>query len=169
MSDSQVISSSEQVIRVLHEAWIVDGQLQLNAFTLRKAETYISVNRPAIDSFSDDICDFIDSHSGFKAANDSNCYQRALLCVGDVRDVSVVFKDKVANLKVEVEPRDFHYKSHAGIFTCVEGRRIKGGMVGEFEAVDGQVVSYDDILLKVQYKLVDLSQIELCQIPDKSR
>ena len=44
------IDNSETVVRILHKEWVVDGQLQITAFALRQGESYISVNRPAIDS-----------------------------------------------------------------------------------------------------------------------
>ena len=70
------------------------------------------------------------------------------------------FKEKVVNLTIEVEPRDTHYKSHAGIFTRFEGRNIKGGQNADIAIGEGEVVSYEDVLLKVQHQLLAISTLE---------
>ena len=51
MNSASTISGDETVIRVLHRDWFVDDELQIFAFALRQNETYISVNRPIIESF----------------------------------------------------------------------------------------------------------------------
>lgn len=122
-----------------------------------------SVNRLGIDSFTNDVREFISKHPAYKITE--NSYQRAELNVGSVRDVSISFKEKVADLSVEVEPRDSHFKSHAGVFTRIKDKNIKGGQQKDVTIEDGQVVSYEDIHMKVQYALVALSQLETCMIP----
>jgi len=164
MSLGTVVGNDEQIVRILHRDWIVDGMLQVSAFALRDKETYLSVNRPAIKTFSDDVRDFVMSHSAFKTGDDSNTYQRANFNVGEVRSISVSLKDKVANLAVEVEPRDSHYKSHAGIFTRIEGKNIKGGQQDSIVAREGETISYEAIQMKVQYALLALSKLEGCHL-----
>ena len=51
MITSSVIGDNEKVVRILHRDWVVDGVVMINAFTLRQNETYLSVNRPAIESY----------------------------------------------------------------------------------------------------------------------
>lgn len=46
MTSTSAVSNEELVARILHQDWVVDGVIQLGAFTLRLNETYISVNRP---------------------------------------------------------------------------------------------------------------------------
>lgn len=152
------VSDDEQVARILHKDWVIDGELQLAAFALVPNETYLSVNRLAIESFSDDVKDFIDRHPDYKVSDDT--YQQAVLNVKSVRDLNIEFNENLASLTVEVEPRDVHYKSHAGVFTRIEGKNLKGGQVGEVFANDGQIVSYDAIHLKVYMELLQMSKLE---------
>lgn len=53
------VSSSEKVARILNPEWIEDGILMHEAFMLRDGETYISVNRPSVDSYDKDVTDFV--------------------------------------------------------------------------------------------------------------
>lgn len=164
MSSGAVVGNDEQIVRILHRDWIVDGILQISAFALRDKETYLSVNRSAIETFSDDVYDFIMSHSAFKTVDDSNTYQRANLIVGEVRSISVSLKEKVADLAVEVEPRDSHYKSHAGIFTRIKGKNIKGKQQDTIATQEGETISYEAIQMKVQYALLSVSKLEFCSL-----
>ena len=50
------VDNNETVVRILHKDWVVDGQLQITAFSLRQDESYISVNRPAIDTSTVSRC-----------------------------------------------------------------------------------------------------------------
>ncbi len=159
MSESALVSNEENLVRILHKDWIVDGVLQTNAFALRNGETYISVNRPSVDSFSTDVIDFVRKHKGYQI-EDGSSFQQAVLNAGDVRGISVSFNQKTVNPTVEVEPRDNNIKSHAGIFTRIEGNNIKGGSQQELVIQDGQKLSYEAIHLKVQYALLALSQLE---------
>jgi hypothetical protein len=61
------------------------------------------------------------------------------------------------DIDVDVEPRDAHVKSHAGIFIRYENVSLKNGSVIN---VDGEnaVVSTDDILLKVRLQLLHKAQ-----------
>lgn len=55
MDNDVTVPNSEDVARILSTEWIVDGKLSNVAFTLRPHETYISVNRPAISSYNNDV------------------------------------------------------------------------------------------------------------------
>ena len=59
MSSASTINGNEKVVRILHRDWVVDNELQINAFALRQNETYISVNRPSIESYVSDVSDFV--------------------------------------------------------------------------------------------------------------
>ena len=64
-----------------------------------------------------------------------------------------------ADVSVEVEPRDAHYKSHAGIFTRYDDKNIKGGQ----EAIQDKndcLMPVRAILQKVQHQLLALSTLE---------
>ena len=111
------------------------------------------------------MANFVSKHPDYKSEDDSDTYQQALLQVADVREISVAFKEKVANLTVEVEPRDAHYKSHAGIFTRIEDKNIKGGQQTEVTVGEEQVISYEDIRQKVYLNLLQLSELQRLQIP----
>ena len=81
-----VISDEEDVARILHQDRVVDGKLQLGAFTLRPNETYISVNRSSIESFSKDVASFVESHPMYQHSN--TAYRCALLSVKGLRDIT---------------------------------------------------------------------------------
>lgn len=158
------VDSNEQVVRLIHRMWIVDGELQLNAFTLNDGETYLSVNRPAIESYIQDVNDFLTKHIQYTSSENSGIYPRAILAVKEIQDLSVSLEQETASLSVEVEPRDSHYKSHAGIFTRIDGRNIKGGSNQNITTVDNQVVSASAILQRVRMNLLRLSKVEECAI-----
>ena len=52
-------------MRILHPEWIEDGVLLHEAFMLNIGETYLSVNRPAVESFTEDVAGFLDRHSDY--------------------------------------------------------------------------------------------------------
>ncbi len=54
-----IVTNKEKIVRILHNDWVVDGKIQVNAFSMRQNETYVSVNRPAIQSFTDDVSEFV--------------------------------------------------------------------------------------------------------------
>lgn len=159
-AQTSTISDDETVVRVLHRDWFVDDELQIFAFALRQDETYISVNRPIIESFDDDISDFIANHPEYLVSDDANTYKRAALNVGELRNISVVLGQQALNVAVEVEPRDGHYKSHAGIFTRLAGKNIKGGQQKEVPIDDDTTLPIAAIFQKVQHKLLSLATIE---------
>ncbi len=55
----------EDVARIINPEWIEDGELMHEAFMLNVGETYISVNRPSINSYVDDVTDFINKHPDY--------------------------------------------------------------------------------------------------------
>ena len=104
-----IVDNSETIVRILHRYWVVDGVLQTNAFALDEGETYISVNRPIIDSCESDISSFVRNHPLYRVSGTDCKYRRAEMSVADVRALSVSFEGKNADVSVEVEPRDAHY------------------------------------------------------------
>lgn len=126
MMTDDIISDREDVARVLFSPlFICDGVLSQKAFTLEKNnnETYISVLRPAVESFNADF-------EGIR--KDGNIvYGYALLNVGEIRNCNIPYKK---NIKFEVLPRNLgKRKSHAGIFTSIDNIKIKGGMAQTVE------------------------------------
>ena len=120
------VDNNETVVRILHKEWVVDGQLQVTAFALRQGESYISVNRPSIDTFTSDVSDFVSKHADYKVSDEGSLtYRQASLDVSAVRNIKVELGQLSADVSVEVEPRDAHYKSHAGIFTRYNEKIIK--------------------------------------------
>ncbi len=108
MNDVQEISDNEKVVRILHRDWVVEGQLQINAFSLRPNETYISVNRPSVETFMADVSDFTSKHTDFLISDQPPSFRQASLIVGKVRSIDVKLGQEVAEVTVEVEPRDIN-------------------------------------------------------------
>ena len=94
-SENSIVSSTENVARILSSDWIVDGEIQHTAFMLKPDETYISVNRPAIDTFDNDVASFISSHSNYCVSGTNDTYRAAVLNVGDIRAIDVEHEGKV--------------------------------------------------------------------------
>ena len=151
------ISNEETVARILHRNWVVDNRLQLGAFALRKNETYISVNRPIIESFESDVRSFVESHPDYQYGKGS--YRCAMLDVKDIREIKVTFEGKILNVDVEVEPRSAHIASHAGIFTRIGDTNIKKGGIVPKEALP-LGMSADDGLMEVGWSLIEISTIK---------
>lgn len=155
MTDSTTVDFSEKVARILSTEWLVDGQLMNIAFTLLEGETYISVNRPVISTYDSDVAGFVAKHGKYLFGTD--CYKRAILCVSDIRDIKVDAFGEPLKINVEVEPRDIHTKSHAGIFTRYENKNIKRG---ETLSLLEKEISADDVLIKVRTQLLNMSTVE---------
>ena len=154
------IDNNETIARILHKEWVVDGQLQITAFSLRQDESYISVNRPAIDTFINDVSDFVSKHADYKISDEGSlAYRQASLDVSAVRNIKVELGQLSADVSVEVEPRDTHYKSHAGIFTRYGKKNIKGGQESVQDKYN-QLMPVRAILQKVQHQLLTLSTLE---------
>lgn len=164
MITTSPIDNNETVVRILHKEWVVDGQLQITAFALRQGESYISVNRPAVDTFLSDVTDFVSKHADYKISDEGSlAYRQASLGVSTVRNIKVDLGQLSADVSVEVEPRDAHYKSHAGIFTRYDDKNIKGGQ----ETIQDQnecLMPVRAILQKVQHQLLALSTLEKHEI-----
>lgn len=151
------ISNEETVARILHRNWVIDNRLQLGAFALRKNETYISVNRPLIESFESDVLSFVETHPDYQYSKGS--YRRAMLDVKDIREIKVILEGKTLNVDVEVESRSVHTASHAGIFTRIGNTNIKkGGTVPKDSLPLG--LSADDVLMEVGWSLIEISTIK---------
>jgi len=154
-----LVPSEEDVARLLSPEWIVKGELQHTAFILNAGESYISVNRPAIDSFEEDVLAFLNKHPYYHSGDKTNSYQCAILNVGEVNNISVAQGDTVMDIKVEVEARDSHTKSHAGIFTRVHNMNIKNGQTLKYGPTSEEI-SADTILLHVRFQLLALAKLE---------
>ena len=157
MSTVSTVSNEEDVVRILHQDWIVDGNIQLGAYTLRPNETYISVNRPSVKSFASDVSNFVESHPMFQYTETT--YHYALLSVKEVRDICLTNFGEPINIDVEVEPRATFIQSHAGIFTRIGSANIKKGATLPAEALP-LGFSADDILMEVGWSLIAISKLE---------
>lgn len=155
----EVVQDSEDVARILNRGWFMDDELMHIAFALRYNETYISVNRTESETFATDVRDFVETHDEYLFGEDANILRYARLNVGEIRRLKVSLRGIEVSVNVEIEPRDARIKSHAGIFTRQDGKNIKPQtdiFVPEFQ----ENVSADDILLKVRYQLLALSDIK---------
>lgn len=111
----------EDVARMLFSPlFICEGVLSQRAFMLEETsgETYISVLRVAMDCFESDM-------KGIKRESNT-LYGYAQMNVGSIRNTVV---PDYPEIKFDVLPRNTgKRKSHAGIFTTINNKRIKGGM-----------------------------------------
>ena len=82
-----------------------------------------------------------------------------MLNVGDIKNINVEYEGKAIDVMVEVEPRDIHSKSHAGIFTRFHDKNLKNGDVLNYEPM-AEEISADVILLDVRFHLLKLSTLE---------
>ena len=105
-----LVSETENVVRILHRDWVVNGILQHYAFVLRRNEAYISVNRPVVPSFDADVASFVTHHPDYFADENKMRYRRAVLNVGAIRQTEVKVNDIKLDIDVEVEPRDMFAK-----------------------------------------------------------
>lgn len=114
------VSDEEDVARMLFSPlFICDGILSQKAFTLEATvkETYISVLRPAIDTFKDDM-------EGIRKEGNT-VYGYALLSVEKIRKVEIDCQEEIS---VDVLPRNAgKRKSHAGIFATIDKKKVRGG------------------------------------------
>ena len=153
------VLDSEIISRVIRQEWLVDGVLQQTAYTLNPNETYLSVNRPAIDTYEADVLAFVVSHDDFQFDNGKK-FHCAVMPVSGVRGIKVMDEnDTPLAIEVEVEPRDVHTKSHAGIFVRSDAQNIIPGrsLMGTFTQ---EAVSVDMILQDVRWELLALSTLE---------
>ena len=118
--ESEYVADWENVARILFSPlFICDGIISQRAFQLEDAngETYISVLRIAMKSFELDI-------EGIKREGNI-LYGYAEMNVGSIRTLTVPEHPEV---KFDVLPRNAgRHKSHAGIFTSIANKRVKGG------------------------------------------
>lgn len=114
------VADSEDVARILFSPlFISEGILSQKAFTLEQQtnETYISVLRPSVPSFKDDM-------EGIKKEGNT-LYGYALLNVGAIRQIHIDYPEEI---KLDVLPRNAgKRKSHAGIFATIGEEKIRGG------------------------------------------
>ncbi len=114
------VEDHEDVARMLFSPlFICDGVLSQKAFTLEEDsnESYISVLRPAIASFYNDM-------KGIQKENNV-VYGYALLNVGEIRQIRIQYHEPIL---LDVLPRNAgKRKSHAGIFATIGSTKVKGG------------------------------------------
>ena len=158
------IDSEETIARLVHQEWVVNGVLQQTAFILRNGEAYLSVNRPAVDTYEADVEAFVSQHPKYRTAPLNDTYRRAILNVGDVRAIDISVKGEKLDVSVEVEPRAFHTKSHAGIFTRIEGKNVKGEDDISTIEEGKKIVSTSMILQKLRWNLLQLATLETCML-----
>ena len=159
---NSMVADDEQVARIVSHEWVIDGELQLAAFALAPRETYLSVNRPIIDTYDEDVLQFVSAHP-YYFDEKKQSYKRALLEVKAVRAISVEKDGLRLNANVEVEPRDSHTKSHAGIFVRVNGKNVVHGRL----LPEGQLpynVSEEYLLQQLQWDLLELAELQECRV-----
>lgn len=163
-----IVTNKEKIVRILHNDWVVDGKIQVNAFSMRQNETYVSVNRPAIQSFTDDVSDFVCKHLDYLFTDTPITCRQAAMITGEVRNIVIELGGRTANVSIEVEPRGNNYLSHAGIFTRYGDKNIKGSSQTDFPIGEGKHMPASAILQKVQLRLLQLSTLETLEIVQRS-
>lgn len=163
-SNTAIVSSEEHVARLVSSEWMQEGILQPVAFTLDEGESYLSVNRPVIESYDADVLSFVNAHPLYGVNGTS--YFRAMLNVSEVRDIKVQLNETLLSTKVEVEPRNSHTKSHAGIFVHYQNQNIKRGKMLKIGS-SAEDISTDTILLEIREQLLELAQLEECKLVGK--
>ena len=117
----EVVADWEEVARILFSPlFISEGVLSQRAFLLEQTsnETYISVLRLAMECFEGDI-------QGIKREVNT-LYGYAVMNVERIRKIMIPDHPEIC---FDVLPRNAgKRKSHAGIFTMIDKKRIKGGM-----------------------------------------
>lgn len=166
-SGMAIVEDKEDVARLLSRHWVKDGIIMYMAFTLREKETYISVNRTSVESYQEDVKSFMMFHPVFFLDEELTNYWRAMLNVGEVRNIKVVQGEEILNVDVEVEPRDIFTKSHAGIFTRHKDQNIKRGETITLKELTKEVPA-DLILLDVRDQLLSLAQLQLCDLASQN-
>ena len=131
--------------------------MQLAAFTLRRGETYISVNRVTAPTYKDDVVHFVNTHPSYSKTK--GYYNRALLSVKDIRSIAVEIDGTLLSVDVEVEARSRNIESHAGIFVRHDNKNIK---TGNQVVIKNQTlgISADVILLDVRMSLLRIATLE---------
>jgi hypothetical protein len=155
-NEQEHVHSEESIVRLIHQEWVVNGILQQTAFVLRNGENYLSVNRPVVNTYDADVASFIAQHPKYRTQPLSDTYRRAILNVGEVRSINIIVNEQELNVSVDVEPRTIHAKSHAGIFTRIDGKNIKGGMEADLTVGEKRVVSTTTIYQKLRWNLLQL-------------
>lgn len=159
------VSPEEKVARLINKAWIDRGVLLNAAFALSPRETYLSVNRLSVESYNKDVKTFIEKHSDYQLAEKPGSYRRALLIVEQINRIEVVNDNDILDVKVEVEPRSKHTKSHAGIFVRAKGQNVVRGRELSPDTLPAGVSS-DAVLQELRWQLYDIAEMQLCELTD---
>lgn len=89
--------------------------------------------------------------------------------VSGVRSIKVFDEsNQPLAIDVEVEPRNIHTKSHAGIFVRFSGQNVISGRSLLVDSVS-EAVSVDIILQDVRWELLDLSSLEEHEINQSTK
>jgi len=161
-STNNTISDEEQIARIINREWMAGNILLPMAFALRLNETYLSVNRLCVESYDEDVKRFVNNHKSYQTSS-GDSYFRALLDVGNVRSIKVSNEGNPIEIAVEVETRDLHIKSHAGIFVRAEDKNIFPGKKDTDDLLPTGVSS-EFVLQKIRWELLDLAVLQQCKL-----
>lgn len=154
----RTIDKSESVARLLNNLWFDGGVLLPVAFLHRIGESYISVNRPIVDSYDMDVESFLSCKPEF--CYFQRTYRRALLNVGDICDIKIEVGDTMTFADVEIEPRTENKKSHAGIFVRYQNLNLKLGKKISIAPLEEEV-PVDPILLEFRTELLERANVQV--------
>lgn len=152
------IDKSESVAILLSNLWFDEGFLLPVAFLHRIGESYISVNRPIVDSYDRDVESFLSCKPDFCYLH--RMYRRAMLNVGEISDIKIEVGDTMTFADVEIEPRTDYKLSHAGIFVRYKNLNLKRGKKIKIASLKEEV-SVDPILLEFRTELLERANVEV--------
>ncbi len=161
MNKFEEIANQEMVTRSLVNAWVEEGFIGPPAFDLRDKETYLSVNRPVIATYKEDLKDFSDKnhHPEFRYKDNPPKVRVAELNVGEVRRIDFEKENTKLDVDVSIVPKASHYKSHAGIHTKSNGVSLYPHREVKIEPEE-LGVSVDSVLQRLRIQLVNLAVLK---------
>lgn len=146
-----MIEPSENAARILKSIWVCDGIISSAAFNLRPHihETYISVLRETVDSFSKDALKVSKERPvSFASINAGDLYCHH---VEEIDDEVVFEVNEIDNAIL---------KSHAGIFVTINNQKVVGGE--PFESLElKRGKSVDDVLLTIRKSLAKFASCRI--------
>lgn len=165
MTTSEIsVDDKEFITRSLNKEWIEDGLIGVTAFNWKERETYLSVNRESIETYTADLTSFVKSHPDYAYDVDGKHEVRvAEMSVEKVNKISFEEGSNQLIVKVSVYIRDKNCKSHAGIFAKSNGKNLNKNLSSLIEPIE-LGVSADSVLLELRTKLRDISTLKEVQL-----
>lgn len=161
MTTSDIAVDPEELItRSLNRIWVVDGVIGPTAFDWSDNETYLSVNREAVDSYKTDLVNFVSNHSSY--AFDKGGIRGVLVAemnVGNVNNIRFLRDEHQLSVELPVYVRSSRVKSHAGIFAKSDEKNLNRNLSLIIKPTE-LGISASAILQELRLKLVNISTLK---------